>query len=481
MLKVIFLLLLFVPMTAMSQSKTLLVLGGGGDPKVKPDGTKNNSTIFDESLENLSEYTKKSGRWKIQGAFNGGHEKTEAIVSLGLGLSGNTQFSAANFEKQIADLEMQIKSKKITRGSQVLITLLAHGAIANENEQTHGIATSDGVVTNFTKIDSTTVSLDRLQSLVKLAEAEGIKLGILDMSCHSGNAIKLSGPNTCVVSATGPQHFGYIQGPSFISQFMRGVKPGRNLEDVYLEARRTSDSIDFPLISTSAGKELEKKFYNHLSPYLYFSEAKESEKLRTYLEEDMASGQYCVADEKFLSLIIEAEKLVTALSPQVEKDAVTELRSALKDYHAYQNELRKGMESYGFQLPRKNLTECAPVGKSTEKYCNSYVLENLLTSDFNRALETADTLIKFAKSPRDREMEIAKKQVILQFMKRKAEFVRSNPKFTARAEFWKTLPEKEKKTEALAGRVAKAHRKLYDHLYRKSAASGPNPCRDFVL
>ena len=65
------------------------------------------------------------------------------------------------------------------------------------------------------------------------------------ISTHGAEAGK-NAPNTCIVSASSPNHYGFVGPGAFISLFLRDLKPGLSLKDAFLKARRESrdSSVD---------------------------------------------------------------------------------------------------------------------------------------------------------------------------------------------------------------------------------------------
>ena len=107
--------------------------------------------------------------------------------------------------------------------SSVIIVIDTHGADKEDNQS----EISHHVAVNSRDLKQTeTISLDELKVLTQLAKEKGIKLGIIDFSCHSGHTISLANDNTCIISATGPKHYGFS---SFSDNFLSEMKNGGNL------------------------------------------------------------------------------------------------------------------------------------------------------------------------------------------------------------------------------------------------------------
>lgn len=260
----------------------MIIMGGGGEPN-------KTTTIFDNELKNASDFVTKSN-WQPRISFNGGHSHTESLAAKVAQKAGkaNTHFTAQNYEALITEYENKILSGQIKSGDQLLVMISSHGSQETKNNKTHMVSTSStqkSNITNYATLEGTSlVSLDRLEKLTKLAEQKGIKLGILDFSCHSGLSQKLANSNTCVISSTGPEHFAWGGSPNtFASQFTKSMNSGKTLEDIFLEAMRNKRETSFPMISTPLGEEIQDMMYPLITPYLFDTRSKiTTDKMRKY-------------------------------------------------------------------------------------------------------------------------------------------------------------------------------------------------------
>lgn len=260
----------------------MLIIGGGGEPN-------KSTTIFDNELKNAASFVKNSS-WTPRVSFNGGHSQTENIAKGIAQKSGvaNKHFTPENYEALISEYEKKILSGQIKSGDQLLLMISSHGSKSIQGTKTHQISTSSQnkqQLTNYSTLEgSTLVSLDRLENLTKLAEQKGIKLGILDFSCHSGLTQKFANSNTCIISSTGPEHFAWGGSPdTFASHFTKSMKSGRTLEDVFLEAMKNKKETSFPMISSPVGSEIQDMMYPLITPYLFDTRSKQTtDKMRNY-------------------------------------------------------------------------------------------------------------------------------------------------------------------------------------------------------
>ena len=198
----LFFLITFLSTTSLAYAENhLLVLGGGGEPK-------KDSTIFDNGINNFGENLKKSN-WKYEVSFNGGHKKTESILQMhySAGVAPITNFTQDNYAILIENYKNKILKGEIKSGDQLMIIISSHGAQRIPGDLTHSISASGGTALDLNKLSgSKLVSLDKLQEIVRLTNDRGIKLGLVDLTCHSGTtlALKNNAPNTCIVTASGP-------------------------------------------------------------------------------------------------------------------------------------------------------------------------------------------------------------------------------------------------------------------------------------
>lgn len=216
--------------------------GGGGEPFSK------SSTKFDSHFEAYVRPLLNKG-WSVKVLYGKGHPDSEKLVELTLGKGSVQEFSIKNVQAQLAQLSWELKSNKIT---QVLFVIATHGddPIKNADDQTHRVLLTD---INLKK----SMSLDSLIPIRDLTEKQKVPMAILDHSCYSGASLVLSGPNTCVVSASSSQDVSYDE---FTMQLIHQLVQGETLEKAFLSARRNSNDFAGPEISTRANSLLKEMF-----------------------------------------------------------------------------------------------------------------------------------------------------------------------------------------------------------------------------
>lgn len=443
--------------TLSAQSLHLAVMGGGGEPR-KP------TTIFDEPLRAVGNFSKTSPSIRTTVAFNGGHSVTEQIVIDGFG--SNIPFSSQNYNAVIANYEKQLKSGEIKSGDKLLVYINTHGAEKSSTEKTHKIATSGSMVTNFDSLGgSSSVSVDNLKKLVNLASEKGVKLGIVDLSCHSGNSLALANANTCVISATGPNHYAGAGSLSFGTLFSKELKKGRTLEEVYLAARSRFTDSSFPMISSPQGQEVQDRLYDPMTPYLYYYNPY-SDKFTPYMEK-ISCPENCKLDDGFKSLMDEAQSVMSLTKDASVRQSVVAFQAAIKEYYEFMTEIHKKMSTMGLNELNNRYQFCS--GKN----CVDYTLKQLLSMNI-------DATIAFYEGQGGKE-NFAYADILRQGKSKRDELLISNPNLRQAENFWSSLPSLQSRTSILQGNVSKTQHKLYLELYKQPIQTGPNPCRDFVL
>lgn len=468
--------------TTANASRTLILMGGGGEPK------NMNTTIFDETLNSMDKYLQ-NNKWNSLVSFNGGHSQTEAIMNMKFNDAQNkSSFTPNNYNAIIKAYEDQIKSGQMKAGDQLMLMIDTHGAVRSDNENTHQIAV--GQAASQTSLNdlggTTTLSLDSLKNLAALAKEKGVKLAILDFSCHSGNTLNLANDNTCVISSTGTKHFGYT---GFSDNFIGRMKAGKSLEDVFLDTRKNTKDNSFPMISTAAGTAINRDFYPDITPYLYYYEKDPHvDKMTNYILQTAATPALCARQNQYDDLLKQLESLRAASTLNMNKNLpeINKIKSLIADYKAKQDRYIDLLRSWG--TPELNRREqfvgVGTVGRRSEKMTTNYSWQEILDSDF-------DTIIKNVtnakNSTRDASTQAQFQASIDMHTKARAkqqEILSQYPNLKGYKQNIHKQLEEMQGTYAIANQIAMEERKLYDNMYanlRQEKKQTPNPCKDFVL
>lgn len=451
----------------------MALMGGGGEPA----GDK---TIFDDEIKGVSFFLK-NNNWSPTISYNGGHKKTEEILKpLQTKMSSPiTRFTPNNYEKIISEYEQKIKSGQITRGDQVVLYISSHGAINAGKDTTHKISTSGERAKDLIHLTgSQLVSLDRLKNLSQLAQSKGIKLGIIDMSCHSGSTQALANSNTCVISSTGPNHFAWGGTPTtFAAQFARNMKKGQSLEDTFIKANKVKSDVSFPMISSPAGRDIQTKIYKEISPFLFDTRSDISAaKMKSYFEQEYAKNQCLIIDKNYNKLMSFVDEMDTIVKYQ----DFNELRSLIDEYYDLQKALRNSLKTQKAPQLTQKQTYCTTV--LNQKQCVTQSMGNIVSMDFNKSSHFLQTQLKMSKPPTSTTL---KGQLdLLKLMEQsRIKFLKDYLHVANTTVTFKDLNLKDK-TRRLSKGISEEFQKAYPNVYQNIAVekrTQPNPCKDIKL
>jgi hypothetical protein len=491
-----FLLLLLMTTNFQSYAATaakthMLILGGSGDPA-------GDSTIFDDSFSKMGDYyqsKQNSGQLgQASIAFDGGHTKTDALKTKFPHANSVQNFTKETYQQEIDRFKsMMSNNGDIKRGDQLLIYINTHGTEKDAPpNKTHSIATGDAAIANYNSgAGGTLVSVDQIAALKKAAADNGVKLAIVDLSCHSGNTQELADANTCIISATGKNHYA-IGGPGFSGTFTGNLKSGENLESVFLKTRTEDTAADFPEISSPEGKLIEDGIYGLMTPYLQnrFSSVAQpgviADKLTIELLAAASDPNYaCKKDNSFndLNKLLDQVAKNTTITKKVgfleTKESIVnfdEFKKALKDYKDIQDQLTEQMKA--MHVEKLQTMEAI---NTQNKYSWAYLLKTdwaplLAESQFHLAHDPA--LSASERLQYETNVEVYTKAQIS-----KARIIQENPGITEYQNVVKNFENGQKKTMELSDKVAKYEKKLFNGLYKKYARENDqsNPCREFQL
>ncbi|MDO9183479.1 MAG: hypothetical protein Q7U04_13780 [Bacteriovorax sp.] len=491
----------FHSVDAYAAERTLVLMGGGGAPKSEK------STQFDNMLNTFGKYLE-TNKWKTSISFNGGHSTTETILQMTLpNPDTTTSFTENNFNALIAKYENQIKNgalkpgdenykesinkTKLKSGDQLMIIIDSHGAIQVKNQSTHSIAVGNSYdqsdLTNLK--DTKTVPLDKLENLTKLAKANGIKLAILDFSCHSGASLSLANENTCVIASSGPKHFSYSD---FSPKFIRNMASGKSLEDVFLKTRKGATDISFPMISSDEGKFINNEIYSTITPYLYYYKDKVENKLATYLLDNTSDQAQCLRTVQYNELQKKLDNIlaISALNMDASIDGIRNLKKLFAEYKDVQDAYLSQMRSTGMggldhleTFIGNAMYNGSPIGPDSLKATWKEILETDYDALINKESEQVKRISgnSYTKSQLQRNIDIN-----IKARAKKAEILSKNPGLANYQQKFQNQIATMTETVAIATKIAIEEKNLYDFMYRnlqknKKPTATKNPCKDFVL
>lgn len=453
----------------------MVVIGGGGEPQ-------RDFTIFDHELQNATNFVQRTN-WETRITFNGGHAKTEKIAERFAAKSRgkNTDFTPQTYEAIIAEYERKINSGQIKSGDQLVLMISSHGSQRMGNQKTHNVSTSayqkQGLTDYNTLRGSPTVSLDQLERLTKLAQSKGIKLGILDFSCHSGVTQKLANSNTCIISSTGPEHFAWGGTPhTFSAKFTENMRRGRNLEEVFLEAMKKKKDTSFPMISSSIGKEIQDIMYPLISPYLHDTRSEITiNKMKQFYNDRYALDRCENLNDDYKTLVNFTYDIENITS----KVNYSKLRNLLTEYQQLQKGIIHNLNYLNSRINSRTKKDYCDVSSGI-RYCFKYTELEVLNLEVDKLMDMVREQIKSASASQKPRLESSLK--IYQNLKKEKENLLKDQRIRTAHQFW-DQSQQLKKTKDLANQIADEAQLAYYNTYQslKRQESSRNPCADIKL
>lgn len=470
----------------------IIFLGGGGEPKNAAN------TQFDQSVRNLGDFVKSNKNYSTTIVFNGGHSDTESIIADKFKSAENVgPFTASNYKAVIQDAIAKLSKNppEIPAGGKLLVFINSHGG--EKAGKTHNISTSGAAMTNMNSVsESSSVSLDLLEDLAKLAETKNIKLAIVDGSCHAGNSLPLANKNTCVVAASGPNHYAYS---NFADIFAGKMKKGKTIEDIFLETRNETAGGGFPMISTPEGIEVQNEIYPYLTPYLYYHDEYRGmslDKIDNYIKDNLEDELQCKRENDYLSLKrvitlieqlneIEKKSLFSSTPKTVKTVDLTDLKKKLDEY-------KKTQDEYFRKLKELNLASLDDKETITTDFYtrgNTYTHREILATDYkDLAADKEKDLQTMTLTPEKRKNYERLRDFYLAAQVTKEKLLRDHPQYIRQKELFDSLKEDALVGFSVASEISGQAHKAYNAYYKnkqkeliRQSQSVENPCRDFVL
>ena len=475
-LKFFTLIILFATSQLVYAENHLLLIGGGGEPK-------RDYTIFDSFLNNLGVSLKKLN-WKYEVSVNGGHKNTEEIIKNHYSKSKTpaTNFTAQNYKELIQSYKLKIQNNEIKSGDQLMIIIYTHGARREEGELSHKIATSGHAPTNLTSLSgSTLVNLDDLQEIIQLTNNKGIRLGIVDLSCHSGAtlALKDKAPNTCIVSSTGPEHYAYAGPKGFGENFIKVLKPGLSLEEAFLQGRLATTDGSYPMISTNENDNIVKDIYEKITPYLYYS-LSETDKLNNYIFDNAAIPLLCSRDENFKDLISKVDALKSAVNSKYNSLNADKLKELLKNYKEIQDNILK--ITIELESPKLDTIEDIPIPKELQSTIKDakiqYTWRELFFLEVDDLIYVQEYNKKTAKTKQEENLASSMIEYLTKIKERKTQILYGNLDIYYYKSRTNSLISSIRNSESIAFEIAKQEKIFYENYYRRNQMANTNdPCK----
>jgi hypothetical protein len=452
----------------------IMVLGAEADTADYP--------LFNEDIKNISDYITRTPGLKADVALMSGNKTTQAIINESFTTaSTKTGFFESDYKRLIQSYITKLNNNEMVAGDQLMIYIDSHGAEKDAGVPGHRIITGQGIPTNLDTLEgASSVHLQDLQELKALAKAKNIKMAIIDNSCHSGNSLDLADDNTCVISSTGPKHYGNTH---FSKNFSAAMSKGKNLEEIFIEVRGNDETFALPMISSQAGLAVNSILYEKITPFFYeFDE--DQDKLMPFLQDNHSDYHQCIADKNFDYLIktIDQIESLSSVSKNVmwknEKSkqvSFAKLKALLGNYKRTQDLARLKMRELNIDRLRKkeNFGEI------------NYTWRELLTTDFKHSInETQGWIDNESKSSVANEY-LQLKATYIQANARKQEILKNSPDLINLVQKEAEIKKLKEENQDIVSFIAVEERKLYSALYKNAQkneqSSKPNPCQNFKI
>lgn len=492
-----------VPMTASAYD--VLFMGGGGEPACKEGGTGKNAkpecetTIFDSGLKAFGN-SKKDLNINLKLSFNGGHEQTEAIIKEKV-IGTNAvvaPFTLKNYEDMIKEAIRKIKTGETKAGEKVLVIVDTHGG---ENDSplprstkkdkiekgryiTHTISLAGGPEAEDKNVIKGS-SMDLLVELADLAEEKNINLGIVDMSCHSGLSLPIANKNTCVVSSTGTNHYGY---GTFAVAFYEEMKTGKTMEEVYLKARSKSMDFGFPMISTDTAQDLNKSIYKLFTPYLYMRHDRNADKITDYLAKVSKSNDLlCERELNFAKLISDIDDFEKIAGAAVSKySQYGNLKEKVTEYKKLQDDLIRELRTTDLMIMDKTETitytlEDPKTKKPVQAKTEALSYQSILGFPSGNLSYFQEMLAKKKKGTTEYRETLTTIAKISAILKRQEELKKESADMAKASTVYAKIDEMKQKIIDTAMPISELSRQVYDQRYKAQAKNDqkPNACKNF--
>ena len=477
----------------------MMIIGGGGEPACVEGATSGKNarpncekTIFDAPMQNLGANLK-NGNWNYQVAYNGGHAQSEQILRTDFPnpTKTNSAFTPDRYNQMIADYTAKILAGEIKSGDQLVIIINTHGAEETPDSKTHLIAASGDAMTNFnTGKGSTLVNLDDLAGLTKLASDMGINMGVVDLSCHSGKTMSLKklAPNACIVTSTGPKHYGFSGPSTFGASLLKNFKAGETLESAFLKARINDRDPAYPMISTDENEQIVAEIYSKITPYLYYYDP-EADKLTKFMNENSSDMIMCKREHDFKKLFSSINQLQAAANGKKTGFNGEELKRLLTSYKATQDQILQEANRLGAGLTTKKeiiVKKIGPYKTNVKNPPTEFKLElsweTILSSKPDEIIANISKMLNQTKDPYEKASTLAAIEAWKEVKIKKQQMVSTYPEILTAKATIESMTKQIGNNFDTAAKIAIQEKKFYDELYKeKQSLNFNDPCRKITF
>ncbi len=461
-------------LSAQNSQKQLYIIGGAGDPDTRVD------TIFDPAFKTILEFLPNSD-WQATVRYDGNHSKTVNMLQDKKEIiPDQDSLSAGSFNKALDKMKNQAET--LPPGAQMLVYIDSHAPekAAGSKMLTHEIAVSGGGTNLNLLTGAKFAKLDGLQEIISAANARGVKIAIVDLSCHSGSTQTLANDKTCVISSTASNLYASKQ---FIENFTKNMTKGQNLESIYLATRKETGDASLPMISTPAGKTLSNQEQS-LTGFLIFKKNTEIDKMSPFLSNE---AKNCTNHDLPLARLNQLNKNLSFLfkdlpSGNQDPDFV-ELKNLVESYQKIQSRIEQQLNGISTNLSKVETIEVKFRNEkgNIETLSDHFERRNLVQADWTEEERSLRARAK-DESGSAKFDDLARAALNHRCAQRKAELLAQYPEFTSAEKAKTKLIDGIKDSVQIAKKISAAERKVYQKLYEKeSKKSSSNACKDFVL
>jgi hypothetical protein len=267
---------------------------------------------------------------------------------------------------------------------------------------------------------------------------------------------------------------------------------GKNLEEIFLEARKTTTDKSFPMISTPENNAIAEFEYLNISPYLYYHE-KDTDKLTPYLLDVSSKDLACKREQSFSKLqelISYVEKINTTkkkvLFTKVEEKEVylSELRSSLNEYKDLQDKILKNLKALNMGLLNNETEIASSDNKYDLRIVDKKKWSEIIATDYDAEINRIRQRVA---QKNDQDPQSTDNLLIKYYQngkRKKDQIIRENPDLSKIKRVMSELDQSSLRTQELAQKISTGEKKLYNALYlgQKGIYQDQlNPCKGFVL
>jgi len=283
-----YLLLVFIFVATANAKTHFFIINGSED-----DGSTHN--IFAAELSKMIGPLKKLDLGKMYVVMS--LKQVDLVNEVSQFTPNITAFNQENILSKISELESDLERtddlKVFNPNDKLIIIISAHGVKNTSDAVNSQVEISHSILTHNQQGEKSFTSLDKLVKSVELAQRKQLKVALIDLSCHSGFSQKLMTlfpQGLCLISSSSSHLVSYQNAEnSFAGLFLKKIKRGVPLKDIFYQARAGSVFPDLPQINDNHFMHINSQFNELLQPYFMFN----------------VSNKFFGSDDQLVKLILE--------------------------------------------------------------------------------------------------------------------------------------------------------------------------------